>query len=182
MSSKIKKRVIQKKPTSLSLSPSSRTVSISTYEADFYKWTTDQSKLLKRGEYLKLDIDKLIEEIESLGNSDRRALESYFKVLLLHLLKIKYQPDYRTKSWEHSVKASRYQINKLLKRSPSLSNYLSETIKDAYFLARLSASDETSLNENRFPKQCPWSFEECMKDAGLVAEEVSKGKKQKKKA
>ncbi len=44
------------------------------YEEDFYKWTRLQSDFLKKEEFDKLDIRHLIEEIESLGNSEKRAL------------------------------------------------------------------------------------------------------------
>jgi hypothetical protein len=65
---------------------------------DFYKWTHDQSDLLKRKEFNKLDIINLIEELESLGNSERSAIESHLTILFVHLLKIEYQPVMNCKS------------------------------------------------------------------------------------
>lgn len=164
---------VKKKSTKRNL----KNLSVSTYKKDFYKWISNQSELLKRGDYSKLDIENLVEEIESLGISERRALESYLKVLILHLLKIKYQPDYRTRSWDNSVKASRYQINKLLERSPSLNKEKPEILEDAYYLARLKAVDETSMNESTFPDLCPWTFIECMTDAGLPTEQDKEKRK-----
>lgn len=181
MPAKITKKTIGAKPKQLQISvPKKRSIVSSVYEKDFYKWVFDQSQFLKLREYEKLDIDHLIEEIESLGNAERRALESYFKVLLLHLLIIKYQPGYRTKSWDNSVKASRFQINKLLEHNPSLNRKVPEIIGDAYYLARLKAADETSMSEDSFPIKCLWTFDECMKDAGLPAKAASKSKKLKK--
>ncbi len=37
------------------------------YEADFYAWTLEQSKLLKEGDFNHLDIINLVEEVESWG-------------------------------------------------------------------------------------------------------------------
>lgn len=182
MAGKIQKKSLQSRAEGISVSlPVSSCDLSSAYEKDFYKWAADQSRFLKQKEFTKLDIENLVEEIESLGSSERRALESHLKVLLMHLLKIKYQPDYRTRSWEHSVKASRFQISKLLNRNPSMRKDLGETLSDAYYLARLKAADETSLPDSTFPEKCPWNFDECMADAGLPAEEkIIKEKKHEK--
>ena len=48
------------------------------YEQDFYGWTQEQASLLKAGRLNELDIDNLIEEIETMGRSEKRALESSF--------------------------------------------------------------------------------------------------------
>ncbi|EFL91524.1 hypothetical protein REG_1527 [Candidatus Regiella insecticola LSR1] len=47
-----------------------------------------------------------------------------------------------------------------LAKSPSLQNELNALMTDAYGDAILSAARETDLNEEIFPKQCPWSFEQ----------------------
>lgn len=44
------------------------------YKTDFFKWTKTQANFLKKGVLNNLDIDNLIEEIESLGRNDKRAL------------------------------------------------------------------------------------------------------------
>ena len=59
-----------------------------TYQNDFCKWSVDQAHFLKSKEFEKLDIENIIEEIESLGRSEKRTIESYLTNLLMHLLKI----------------------------------------------------------------------------------------------
>src|SRR5438045_1058572 len=108
------------------------------YEKDFYKWTQTQANFLKKEELDKLDIRHLIEEIESLGNSEKRALESHISNLFLHLLKIEHQPSMRSKSWDNSVKNATFQIKKILKSNPSLRTKLKELSRDAYYVARLN--------------------------------------------
>ena len=130
------------------------------YEKDFYRWTCTQANFLKNEELDKLDIRHLIEEIESLGNSEKRALESHISNLYLHLLKIKYQPSMRSKSWNNSVKNATFQVKKILKANPSLASKLKELSRDAYYIARLNASSETGLDESLFPKSCPWDISE----------------------
>lgn len=68
------------------------------YEKDFFKWTKTQANHLKKKEFSKLDIENLIEEIKSLGRSEKRAIKSYLANLLLDLLKIECQPGKHTKS------------------------------------------------------------------------------------
>ena len=133
---------------------------LSSYETDFYQWTRDQLKILKNGEFNNLDIGHMIEEIESLGNSEKNAIESHLIILLLHLLKIKYQPTMYCKSWENSVENAKFRIKRLVEKNPSLRTKVSEFLADAYFSARLQASSETGLETKLFPKKCPWTIEE----------------------
>jgi hypothetical protein len=37
------------------------------YEKDFYAWCFEQADLIKQGNFQKLDIENLVEEMESLG-------------------------------------------------------------------------------------------------------------------
>lgn len=134
--------------------------SINLYDKDFFKWASTQSKLLRHGDYFKLDIQHLIEEIEALGRSEKRALESYLEVLLMHMLKEKYLPEAKTKSWELSIRNSRLRVRKLLKENPSLKPKLSAMVSDAYESARLDAALETGLDEKIFPEECPWAAQE----------------------
>jgi hypothetical protein len=60
---------------------------MSTYESDFYGWVTEQANLLKSGRLNELDTANLLEEIEGMGKSEKRALENRLAVLLQHLLK-----------------------------------------------------------------------------------------------
>lgn len=129
------------------------------HDRDFFKWTRNQMKFLKEKEFAKLDIDNLVEEIESLGNSERNAIESYMIVLFVHLLKMEYQPVMRCNSWSNSIENAKFRIKRLVKKNPSLNKEVSEVIPDAYFSAKLQASSETGLDKDAFPKKCPWTFE-----------------------
>lgn len=130
------------------------------YDKDFYKWTSIQSKLLRKGEYSKLDIQNLIEEIESLGRSEKRTLRSYLEVLLMHMLKIEYQPKKKTRSWELSIKNSRIKAKSVINENPSLKPKLNQILKEAYESACLDAAQETGLDEQVFPKECPWNIKD----------------------
>ncbi len=92
------------------------------YEQDFYAWTQEQAALLREGALHDLDVTHLAEEMESLGKSDRRALGSHLRNLVLHLLKWHGQPTGRDTghSWRSSIRNARAEIAVLLEDSPSL--------------------------------------------------------------
>lgn len=140
--------------------PSTITRKSFTYEKDFYKWTQHQANVLRERDFSALDIDHLIEEIESLGASDRRALKNHLVNLLKHLLKKEFQPSKRTRSWEQSVANAKRQIAFILEDSPSLKNELKNMVESAYGYACKQAAIESGLNESSFPKQCPWNIKE----------------------
>lgn len=130
------------------------------YDTDFFKWTEEQIASLKLKRFDELDMDNLIEEIEDLGGSKKSAIESHMETLLLHLLKQEYQRHMNCKSWEISIKNAKHQIRKILRKNPSLKNFAPETIPDAFESARLMACKETGLDEDTFPKDCPWTMED----------------------
>ena len=66
---------------------------MSLYEQDFYQWIEEQAALLKAGALSQLDVENLIEEVESMGKSQKKELYSRLIILISHLLKWDYQPD-----------------------------------------------------------------------------------------
>lgn len=155
------KKTVKASPKRLSISAPSANKELE-YEKDFYKWTRNQARFLKKQEFSNLDIENLIEEIESLGRSERRTLESYLEIMLMHMLKVKYQPKKHSKSWDLSIKNSRQKFKKVLKQNPSLKPKLPEILKDSYVSARLDAALETQLDEKIFPESCPWTLDEIL--------------------
>ncbi|WP_422110743.1 DUF29 family protein [Candidatus Synechococcus calcipolaris] len=73
------------------------------YDQDFLKWTQQQAEYLRKGCWADLDGENLLEELEALGRSEERELASYLQVLRMHMLKCQYQPERRTKSWNHTL-------------------------------------------------------------------------------
>ncbi len=137
------------------------------YERDFYQWAMEQADLLRSGRLSEIDVEHLIEEIENMGRSERRELESRFKVLITHLLKWRFQPSYRGHSWALTIKEQRRAIAHLLKDNPSLKSHLEDILNDAYELAILAAARETGLDERTFPSICPWESGQAL-DTGFL--------------
>ena len=139
------------------------------YDQDFYAWANEQAALLRAGQMSAADIEHIAEEIESMGKTEKRELISRLKVLLMHLLKWQFQPVGRSVSWQLTIKEQRRETARHLADNPSLKGRLSETMADAYGDAIIAAARETSLPEDVFPNECPWSFEQIM-DTGFWPE------------
>lgn len=129
------------------------------YDQDYYLWIQQTLQVLQSGKFSELDTKNLTEEIEDMGISQKNSLESNLIVLLIHLLKWKYQPEQRSGSWKGSIREHRRRILKSFKDSPSLKRYFEEIFEESYQEARQQASDETGLSLDIFPPQCPFTQE-----------------------
>ncbi len=132
------------------------------YEKDYYLWIEETVQLLQEGKLQDLDIPNLIEEIEDMGRSKKNALESNLIVLLMHLLKWKYQPEKQSGSWRGTIREHRRQILKAFKNSPSLKRYFEEIFEESYEEARKQAADETELSLTQFSESCPFKIEQIL--------------------
>ncbi len=94
-----------------------------------------------------------------MGISSKKALLSNLEILLIHLLKYKFQAKKRTRSWFLTIKEHRRRINKAFKETPSLKNYLPEIFLKVYQNAREEASTQTKLPVDIFSTQCPFTLE-----------------------
>lgn len=139
-------------------------MTLATYETDFYQWTQQQAALLRQGKLSALDIKNLIEEIESMGKSDRRSIRSHLANIILHLLKWRYQPQRRSNSWEDSIENGREEVAWIIKDSPSLKPQISTLIDEVYASARRKAGRETGLPLTVFPDECPFTLEQITGD------------------
>ena len=90
------------------------------YDRDFFAWSLEQVKLLRAGKLAEADIEHIAEEIETMGRTEKRELISRLSVLLLHLLKWRYQPERRSPSWEASIRVQRNRLADHLDDNPSL--------------------------------------------------------------
>ncbi len=127
------------------------------YSTDYACWVEHTVKLLRQGRLNEVDLDPLIEEVEDLGKSQRQALKSNLRVLLMHLLKWQYQPDRQSNSWRSTIREHRNRILDILEDSPSLNNFLAETLEQCYGQACRQAADETGLESKIFPGQSPYT-------------------------
>ncbi|MBD2654342.1 DUF29 domain-containing protein [Synechocystis sp. FACHB-383] len=127
----------------------------SLYDQDILLWVEDTVAKLKAQDFANLDLENLIEEVESLGISQRRELLSRLTTLLEHLLKQLYvnlPDDYN--GWERTIREQRKQIRILLKDAPSLKMIWSKIFIQAWELAIADVRD--GYLTVSFPDQ--WTF------------------------
>lgn len=143
------------------------------YDRDLNLWIEKTIQQLKNRDFQSLDIDALIEELEDLGKSEKRALESNLMILCAHLLKLTVQkdaPETMKGSWYNSVIEHRKRIEKQLKNTPSLKSYLASILESAYNDGRDIAIQEGKFasfgvkisSETDYPKTCPFTVEEIL--------------------
>jgi|HubBroStandDraft_1064217.scaffolds.fasta_scaffold354328_2 hypothetical protein len=132
------------------------------YDTDLYAWANEQAALLRAGRLSELDIENIAEEIESMARSEKRELTSRLTVLLVHLLKWRYQPALQSRSWQQTIEEQRIQLEDHLAENPSLKSQLDEIMAKAYRLAGIRAERETGLLRTSFPLTCPFTFDEAM--------------------
>ncbi len=127
----------------------------SLYESDFSLWLEETAARLKARDFDHLDIDNLVEEIETLGRSERHELKNRLDVLLSHVLKrlcVNLPNDYN--GWERTIREQRKQIKRRLADSPSLKVYLSEIFDEVWQDAL--AEVQADYPQYQFPDR--WEF------------------------
>lgn len=135
------------------------------YEQDFYLWLQTTAKLLKEKQLDLVDFDSLIEEIESMGRSERKELKSRFTTLIEHLLKIKYwqaEKANNARGWRQTIVEQRRQIEYLLEESPSLKGLLTEIFSECYVNARKDIQKKYELDAEIFPSEPEFSLEDIL--------------------
>lgn len=132
------------------------------YDDDFARWSAEQSELIRQRRFEEVDLENVAEEIESLGRSDKREIESGLKVLLVHLLKLKFQPEQGKPGWRSTIIEQRRRIAKLIEESPSLKAYPMSVLGEEYEYARSDAAAETGIAVAAFPETCPFSIQEVL--------------------
>ncbi|TXI94173.1 MAG: DUF29 domain-containing protein [Neisseriales bacterium] len=137
---------------------------LSLYEKDFYAWTQEQANFLKQKDFDKLDLLHLMDEVESMGNQNKTELKNRLAVLLMHLLKWKFQPELKSNSWYLTIANQRLDIADLIDDNPSLKHFLPELFDKAYAKAVTKANIETGIKKSAFPDKCEWSIEQVLNE------------------
>ncbi|MBF0339087.1 MAG: DUF29 domain-containing protein [Nitrospirae bacterium] len=139
------------------------------YEVDFYQWAFHNADLLRQGRFAEIDLENIIEELESMARHNKRELLSRLKVLIMHLLKWQYQPKRRCKSWNATIGNQRDEIKYLLEDSPSLKHNIEIVVAKGFIDAKGGFERETGISANTLPETCPYTFEQLM-DYGFLPE------------
>lgn len=123
------------------------------HERDFNLWIEQVKYTLSKRDVSNMDWDNLLDEIDDMGKSEKRSLESYLERLIEHLLKLRYwhqQRDRNYRHWQVEIVNFRNRIKRLLKRSPSLKRYMQEIYLEVYQDAVESQKIEFDIPEDNF--------------------------------
>lgn len=135
------------------------------YDQDLHLWLVKTAALLKKKRFEELDLENLIEEIESMGKRERRELANRLTTIIEHLLKLTYWTEVKeenARGWRITIVEQRRQIIRLLADSPSLKPWLEEIFLECYEAARRDTIKANYLPENIFPLQPFLTVEELL--------------------
>ena len=140
------------------------------YGVDFFRWTQEQAALLRQvpDERVNLPIDwnHAAEEIEDMGRSDLRAVNSRIGVILEHLLKLEHSPvGNPSDGWVEAVVRCRGDVSRILDDSPSMRRKLPERWLKEHALARRSAARGLARNgvdEEEIPAEPPYTVDQVL--------------------
>ena len=121
------------------------------YHQDLNLWRQEIIKAIQNKQLENMDWDNLIEEINDMGASEKRALRSYMKRLIEHILKLRYwdnEKEYNQRGWKKEVVNFREEIKSILEESPSLNNYLKNNYLDWYQKSVKAMGQEFSIPDD----------------------------------
>ncbi len=143
------------------------------YDDDILLWSEQQAaairKLGKTGRDLpnELDVENVAEEIESVGRSELAAVESYLRLILLHLMKLAVEPGSQyAPHWRGEIVG--FHANMMGRYAPSMRQRLEldrlwRSARQQLLLA-YNGTQQSLLAE--LSEQCPFSLDD------LIAEHV----------
>ena len=132
------------------------------YERDEHEWIAAQISALESGQLNRLDRENLIEFLSEMLMRDRRELRSRLTVLLLHLLKVRFQPERLSASWVSTILLQQNEIRSLIEDIPSLGSRAGAIAEQAYRDAVRLAARETGLPASTFAPAIPWTVSEAL--------------------
>lgn len=141
------------------------------YEEDFYAWTRDQVRELRRvaatHPNVALDFPHLIEEVADLGVSERDKVRSQTRRIIEHCLKLEYSPARDPRAgWYETIIDARIVLEDKL--TPSLHRGLRRRLPKLYEQARRVAAGSLRLHGEReaadaLPHECPYRLADLLR-------------------
>lgn len=135
------------------------------YDDDYYAWTRYQAEVLRtmRRADNRLDRERVAEEIEDLGKSERDAVRNQIVRIIEHWLKLEYSPanDPRFDWMASIVEARRALADKI---TPTLQRDADAMLPELYSGRELADIGLRKFGENaaaaRLPPACPYTIEQ----------------------
>ena len=136
-------------------------MSTSLHDTDLVAWAQQSATLLRVGAELDTEYrDQIADELEDMAKATRREMRTRTISLMMHMLKIEFQPELRTRSWDLTVMNQRRELEAVLDESPSLHRVLSDEFFKLYGHARRAAEVEIGLEH--FPELNPFTLDQIL--------------------
>ena len=134
------------------------------YEQDFAAWLDAQAGALRERRFADLDLDNLIEEVESLRRAELRSAEHHAQVVIAQLLQLAHSTlgDPR-RSWKSTAMAHRHQLEMILTRT--LRQELEAQLEKVYGHGRRLAAtvlETEGTSDQWLPQKCPCTLAEIL--------------------
>jgi hypothetical protein len=141
------------------------------YEEDFYAWTRDQAKALRRlaatRPNVELDFEHLIEEVADLGVSQRDAVQRQVRRIIEHCLKLEYSPARAPRvGWYETIMHARTEIED--KITPTIRRGLPRRLPRLWQQARRDTAAALRLYgehaaADALPAECPYRLADLLR-------------------
>ncbi len=115
------------------------------YHSDAYAWSIEQADALRRRDFSAIDWENVIEEIESVGRTEKRVWTSNCAQAINHLLKIEHArmaTPHEAENWEDEVQQFRIEMTSAIVENPRLQNIYPEMFRTAWQQGRNMAVKE----------------------------------------
>jgi hypothetical protein len=141
------------------------------YDDDFYAWTQFQAAVVREMPVNdnRFDRERVAEEIEDLGKSERDAVRSQIRRIIEHLLKLAHSPSAPPRfDWMETIEDARQSLSD--KISPTLRRDAEETLFKLYADGRKrAAASLRKYGEHKaadgLPVNCPYTLDDiCHED------------------
>jgi hypothetical protein len=151
------------------------------YDEDIYAWSQEQAAALRRLAQTRrdmpnvLDLEHVADEIEDVGKSELRAVESALELLLRHLVKLASAPDAPpTRHWRKEVLIQHRAVRGDLKNSMMQLMSLDEIWDVAKARADAALDNHGDALVAELPERCPFSLDELLAEPFDVDEAASR--------
>ena len=135
---------------------------------DFSAWARRQADLLRARRFVDLDLERLILEVEDLGESEYRSVRSRVRTILEHLLKLEHSPAPEPRTgWRETVRTQRADLDEDL--TPALRARVEAELPRIHAKARRDAA--ATLRDygedaaaDALPDLCPYTLDRIVSD------------------
>jgi hypothetical protein len=136
------------------------------YEEDFAAWLDLQVAALRERRFADLDLDNLIEEVESIRRAEARSVEHHARVVIGQLLQLAHSTlsDPR-RSWKSTANSHRDELE--MRLTPTLRQELEAGLEKVYARGRQLAAtglETEGTDRNWLPRKCPYTLAQLLEE------------------